>query len=87
MEISDEPMLYAARHGHTQIVKYLLQQGVIPINSNLNASPLVAAAMNGHADIVALLMDTPNSTYNNNWSLKTQRLVSPMETLNLDILI
>jgi signal recognition particle subunit SEC65 len=53
------PLSWAARNGHSEIVKLLLEKDGIDVNSmdNYGRTPLSRAAENGHLDVVKLLLD------------------------------
>ena len=59
------PLFEAAKNGHTDIVRLLLDKGAQPdIPNDYGDSPLKAAAGNGHKEVVKLLIDSgadPNS--------------------------
>ena len=61
--IDDEDMqgntalLFAARHGHEQMVKILLERGArVDVKNRSGSTPLKSAAANGHISIVKLLL-------------------------------
>ena len=54
------PILQAASAGHTEIVRWLLEQGAkinFTINGKIRCLPLLDAAINGHLDIAKLLVE------------------------------
>lgn len=51
------PLMYAAYHGHVQLVTHLLTKSCLTsITNNLGRSPLTLAAMCGNVDVVALFL-------------------------------
>lgn len=48
---------YAAQHGHTQVVSYLLRKGAEPDKNTSGATPLHRAAYNGHFNVCRLLLE------------------------------
>eukprot|EP00945_MAST-04E_sp_MAST-4E-sp1_P002273 g2273.t1 len=58
-EPNDSMLHSAARWGHTEIVKLLLERGADQKSLNKNKdTPLHAAALNGHVDVVRILMNS-----------------------------
>jgi len=52
------PLLEAAKNGHTDIVRLLLDKGAKPnISDKYGDSPLMAAALKGHKEVVKLLIE------------------------------
>jgi hypothetical protein len=51
------PLLFAARHGHLEIVELLLDHGAtINKPANTGNTPLIEAAINGHLEVVKVLL-------------------------------
>jgi len=67
--LSFTPLHYAARHGLTQTVSRLLDQGVFDVNiaTKQGATPIIHAASNGHAHVVRTLLERGADPYLRNW--------------------
>jgi hypothetical protein len=67
------PLLWAAYHGHTALVRFLLDQGAnIEDRWVEGESPLMVAAREGHRDMVRLLLDRgadPNYVTDKGWDV------------------
>ena len=54
----DSPLIYAARHGHVEVVRVFLEGGADVETANLlKATALHYAARKGHRDVCRLLLD------------------------------
>lgn len=53
----ETPLLSAARAGHTEMVKFLLEKGAKILADNYGETPLHSAAKSGHSEIVKLLLE------------------------------
>ena len=66
------PIQLATGHGHTEVVKYLVNYSENPIAINPNGwSPIHVAAQKGYLEIVEILSaftQTPNIPSGNNWT-------------------
>jgi ankyrin repeat protein len=52
------PLLWAAEHGHTDLVRFLLERGAdIEDRADERESPLMLAAVGGHRDTVQVLLE------------------------------
>jgi ankyrin repeat protein len=49
----------AAQNGHTEVVRFLVQQGKADVDKAMTkgATPLFMAAQNGHLEVIKLLLD------------------------------
>lgn len=56
--INETPLIWAAAHGHLEIVRHLLEQGAdIDAQYNAGNTPLIVASWHGHLAVVKLLLD------------------------------
>ena len=64
--INQTPIIVAAQHGCTEIVRLLIEAGIKDINhkNDQGESALFAAAQEGHKEVVQILLDAGNADIN-----------------------